>query len=134
MTELFRDHFWIIFPILGMGIGALAVWGDFSRQKRALEVLKVYAEKGTEPPASVLDVLNRASTVGRRRGDNPWSRMTFFLVMSVGFGALAFWSAHGDPSRSGAFISGFGIISFAMFALAASALVAALTANRADDR
>ncbi len=134
MVLLVREFFWIIFPIFGMGIGALAVWGEFSRQKRALDVLKIYAEKGTEPPASVLAVLNRAGTSGGRGRGNPWSRMVFFLVLSIGFGALAFFSAHGDPSKGAAFLSGFGIISFAMFALAASALVSGLTSNRANDR
>ena len=60
MADLFRHFFWLIFPILGMGMGAFAIWNEFSRQKKALEVLKVYAEKGQEPPESVMQILGRA--------------------------------------------------------------------------
>src|ERR1700761_3337371 len=91
MVELFREFFWLIFPIFGMGIGAFSIWNEFSRQKKALEVLKVYAEKGTEPPESVLEVLNRASTRPRRRGSR-WSSAAFFGVFAAGFAGLAIWT------------------------------------------
>ena len=137
MSDLVRQFFWIIFPILGMGIGALAVWSEFARQKKALEVLKVYAEKGVEPPASVLAVLNRASTPGggtKEPNANPWARFAFFLVMMIGFGCVAAWFGQGEMRRVWVFVAGFGITAFVMAAQAASALVSGLTAKRADDR
>ena len=61
MADLFRQFFWIIFPVFGMCMGAFAIWNEFSRQKKALEVLKIYAEKGTEPPESVRAIERRTA-------------------------------------------------------------------------
>jgi hypothetical protein len=128
MIELFREFFWLIFPILGMGIAFVAVFGEFGRQKRALEVLRVYAEKGVEPPASVLAVLSRASSDKKR---NPMASFMFFLVMAIGFGGVAWWfnqTAGGWP-----FVLGFGIAAFVMAALAASNLVSGLSGSSASN-
>ena len=124
MIELFREFFWLIFPILGMGIAFMAVAGEFGRQKRALEVLRVYAEKGTEPPASVLAVLSRASSEKKR---NPMAGFALFAVLAIGFGGVTLWFAYmgfGWP-----FELGFGIASFVMVAIAAANLVSALSKN-----
>ncbi|HEY1837255.1 MAG TPA: hypothetical protein VGG36_06335 [Rhizomicrobium sp.] len=129
MIELFREFFWLIFPILGMGIAFVAVFGEFSRQKRALEVLRVYAEKGTEPPASVLAVLSRASSDKKR---NPKASFAFFLVLALGFIFVAGWF----NSNMGAWplVLGFGIAAFVMAALAASNLVQTLSgSNNSND-
>jgi|GEM_PF-1651328 len=134
MAQLVREFFWIIFPVLGMGIGALAVWNEFSRQKKALEVLKVYAEKGVEPPASVLAVLNRAAMAGGRmqRDRNAWGSTVFCGVMAAGFAGLAVWSAQGDLRQTGAFVLGFTIIAFSLVAVGLGTLVTALTSKRQD--
>ena len=132
MLQLFREFFWIIFPVLGMGIGAFAIWNEFSRQKKALEVLKVYAEKGQEPPESVLALLNRSSSPGGgARARNPWAQVVYFGVMAAGFGAVTFWFAQGPGWP---FVLGFGIASFALAALAASTAVQALTTPRKNDQ
>ena len=130
-ADLFRQFFWLIFPILGMGMGAFSIWNEFSRQKKALEVLKVYAEKGQEPPASVLEVLNRASIRHRRRGSS-WSGAAFAGVMAVGFAGLAIWtSVNGGPWS---FVTGWTIAAVALGAVCASIVVAALTAPRPNDQ
>jgi hypothetical protein len=131
MVELFREFFWIIFPVLGMGMGAFAIWNEFSRQKKALEVLKIYAEKGTEPPASVLEVLNRASMRQRRRSPS-LSGAAFFGVLSAGFAAMAVWTY--VNSGLDQFVVGWTIAAIALGALFASNLVAALTAPRQNDQ
>ena len=125
MVELFREFFWLIFPILGTGIAFVAVFGEFARQRRALDVLRVYAEKGTEPPASVLSVLSRASAESKKR--NPLASFVFFLVMALGFTFTAGWF----NSSPGAwpFVLGFGITAFVMAALAASNLVLVFTGH-----
>jgi hypothetical protein len=114
-----------------MGMGAFAIWNEFSRQKKALEVLKVYAEKGTEPPESVIAVLNRATTDQKGASHrNPFAQAAYFGVMSVGFAGLTVWfSFHPDGWM---FTTGFAIASFALAALAASSLVQGLTAKRPD--
>ena len=128
MIELFREFFWLIFPILGMGIEFMAVAGEFGRQKKALEVLRTYAEKGVEPPASVLAVLSRASSEKKK---NPKASFAFFTIMALGFIFTAGWfnaTGGGWP-----FVLGFAITSFVMAALAVSNLVQALSKNSAHD-
>lgn len=124
MIELFREFFWLIFPILGMGIAFMAVAGEFGRQKRALEVLRVYAEKGTEPPPSVLAVLSRASSEPKK---NPMAGFALYAVLAIGFGAVALWAGH--MSLGWTFELGFGIAALVMLAIAASRLVTALSNN-----
>jgi hypothetical protein len=128
MDDLFRHFFWIIFPVLGMGVGAFSIWNEFSRQKKALEVLKVYAEKGVEPPASVTAVLNRAST--SERPQNHFAQTAFFGVMALGFAGLTIWL--GFNGGASIFVAGFAICGFALAALAASSLVQGLTTRRSD--
>lgn len=123
MVELFREFFWLIFPVLGMGIAFVAVFGEFSRQKRALEVLRVYAEKGAEPPASVLAVLSRASSDDKKR--NPMAGFAFFLIMALGFGGVAWWFNNGVGAWP--FVLGFSIAGFVMAALAVSNLVQSMS-------
>jgi len=53
MEELFRDFWWLIFPIAG-----LVAWGWSGlmaerRRRDALELVKTYAAKGQEPPAEI---------------------------------------------------------------------------------
>ena len=131
MADLFRQFFWIIFPVMGMLMGAFSIWNEFSRQKKALEVLKVYAEKGQEPPQSVLDVLNRASTRQRRRGSS-WSGAAFTGVMAVGFAGLAIGTYVNEGPW--AFETGWTIAAIALGAICASNVVAALTAPRQNDQ
>lgn len=130
----FGDFFWLL-PIGGMALGAFAIWNEYDRQRKALDVLKVYAEKGQEPPESVLAVLNRASAPGgappaQQRG--PWASVAFFAVLTLGFGAVALWFAQGDPQKAWVFIVGFAITAFAMAANAAAHLVQALGRSRAN--
>ena len=128
MIELFREFFWLIFPVLGMGIAFMAVAGEFGRQKKALDVLRTYAEKGTEPPPAVLAVLSRASSEQKK---NPMASFAFFLIMAAGFGGVTWWfygAAHAWP-----FVLGFGIAAFVMVALSVSNLVQALSKNAAHD-
>lgn len=128
MIELFREFFWLIFPILGMGIAFVAVAGEFGRQRKALDVLRTYAEKGIEPPPSVLAVLSRASNEQKK---NPMAAFALFAVLAVGFGAAALLSLY--FVHIWAFVLGFGIASFVMVALAASNLVSALSSNSSSN-
>ncbi len=131
MVHPVHSFVWVIFPVFGMAMGAFAIWNEFSRQKKALDVLRVYAERGTEPPESVLALLDRASSSrpGRRAG-GPWSQFAFFAVLAAGFGALDLWMLW--AGRGGPFIMGFAVITIALTALAVSALVQALGGPRAN--
>jgi hypothetical protein len=129
-ADIFRQFFWLIFPIMGMGMGAFSIWNEFSRQKKALEVLKVYAEKGQEPPESVLQILGRASVKTRRNRNSSWAGAAFAGVMAVGFAGLAIWT---DVTTGGfPFVMGWSIAAIALGAICASNVVGALT-RRPDD-
>ena len=130
MADLFRQFFWIIFPVFGMCMGAFAIWNEFSRQKKALEVLKIYAEKGTEPPESVLALLNRASTRSSRR--NPLAGAVFAGVLALGFAGMAIWTYFNSGPFS--FVTGWTLAAIALGAVCASTAVQALTAPRQNDR
>jgi len=130
-ADIFRQFFWLIFPIMGMGMGAFSIWNEFSRQKKALEVLKVYAEKGQEPPESVLQILGSASVRSPRRRGASLSAATFFGVLAAGFAALAVWTYATDGPYP--FIMGWTIAAIALGALCASNIVGALTAQRQND-
>ncbi len=92
-------------------------------------MLKVYAEKGQEPPESVLQVLNRASIRQRRRGGG-WPGAAFCGVLAVGFAGMAIWTYVNDGPWS--FETGWTIAAIALGAVCASNVVAALTTPRDD--
>ena len=126
----------ILIPLAGMGIGALAIWTEHQRKQKALEVLKAYAEQDKETPQAVLDSMAQvtySTPKSRKETDfqTNWKNFAFYVVMSIGFGLACAWNSrfaeHGD---NWVFTLGFGITCFVMAALAASALVAALTAPR----
>ncbi len=126
----------ILIPLAGMSIGAFSIWTEHQRKQKALEVLKIYAQQGTEPPQSVIDSVSRVS--GRHdwkdsdhKPQAPWSRFAFFIVMALGFGLAALWFNQGG-AKAWPITLGLGITSFVMAALAMSALVQALTAPRSN--
>jgi len=121
----YAQGYWIILPILGMGLGAFAIWSEFRRQEKALEVLRVYAEKGEEPPPAVLAILNRASAPDTPTAP-PWARFGFYAVMALGFGLTAMWVSQGG-ARTWVFTLGFGVTAFVMAAFAVQAMVSALS-------
>jgi biotin transporter BioY len=110
------------------------VWLQNRTKMKALEILKAYAEKGEEPPASVLDAVHKvnwppgvaAPPPFRRptRGDH-LSHVAGSVVLGSGAAAIAWWRLQlGDM---GAFLI-VSMIAAVFFAGAAAArLVAALT-------
>lgn len=83
------QFWWLIFPVMGMGMGFLRIWQEHQRQKQVIDLLRTYAEKGTEPPASMIEALN-AQRYYRRAARNPWSVAAFFGTMATGFIIVAF--------------------------------------------
>jgi Flp pilus assembly protein TadB len=88
MTEaLFRDYWWIMFPIFGM---AMAFWGMFSSERRTksvLDLIKTYADQGKEPPAELLRLATQEAeaTQSQQRQGNGWS-FVVFAALAAGFG------------------------------------------------
>jgi hypothetical protein len=83
------------------GVFAIPVgiaWFDHRNRMKGLEMLRVYAERGEEPPASVLEAVILVSNWGRKpTAPRPWTRGRFLshaapnFVFACGFAALAWW-------------------------------------------
>lgn len=85
--ELFRDYWWLIFPIFGMG---MAFWGMISSERRTrnvLDLIKTYADQGKEPPAELLRLATQEAetTQAQQRQSNGWT-FVVFAALSAGFG------------------------------------------------
>lgn len=85
--ELFRDYWWLIFPVFGMG---MAMWGMVSSERRTrnvLDLIKTYADQGKEPPAELLRLATQEaeSTQAQQRQNNGWS-FVVFAALAAGFG------------------------------------------------
>lgn len=95
-----------LFCATGITIAVLISWFDHRTRIRALEVLRVYAERGEEPPVSVTQALTSVSgwpkapppaDDGKDRIGRPRTRGGFLahvaadMVFAVGFGSFAWW-------------------------------------------
>jgi hypothetical protein len=102
---------------------------NYRRQRDALKLIQTYAEKGQEPPAALLALLDRPidasgmweSSNDRygRPGDGAWFSVVLFGIMAGGF-AYASWT---DIYGAG---DAFLIVSFVLGALCLASLVSAL--------
>jgi hypothetical protein len=140
--------FVVVLLVLGTGVSIVAViaWFDHRTRTRALDVLRVYAERGEEPPPSVTQALTAVSG-GHRKGPDPTDYTRDRLgrprtrggylthaapnaVFAAGFAGLAWWrlSATGE--------AGTGVIVAILAALFFGASVAAqlVGAYYASDR
>jgi hypothetical protein len=99
----------------GIAIAVSIAWFDHRTRTRALDVLRVYAERGEEPPSSVIQALTAVSGWPRRAPDaavhrdrlgRPYTRGSFLAhaaadtIFAAGFSGLAWWrlSALGEAS------------------------------------
>ena len=129
MEDLFRSYWWLLFPMAWFVFGGFTSFLNYRRQKDTLKLIQTYAEKGQEPPAALLKVLDRPidsdneAWQGHGRtghpGDGSWFSVVLFGVMAAGF-AYASWS---DIYGAG---DAFLIVSFVLGALCLASLVSAL--------
>jgi hypothetical protein len=131
MEDLFRSYWWLLFPLAWFVSSGFSSFLNYRRQKDTLKLIQAYAEKGQEPPAALLKVLDRpidadtemfsgGNAAGSGRpGDGSWFSVVLFGVMAAGF-AYASWS---DIYGAG---DAFLIVSFVLGALCLASLVSAL--------
>jgi hypothetical protein len=59
VDDLFRDFWWLLFPIGAMALGAFRAWLDYRARREVVKTLRDLAQAGKEPPAALLSQLNR---------------------------------------------------------------------------
>jgi len=119
----------LILMATGVTIPVLIAWFDHRTRASALDVLRVYAERGEEPPASVTQALTWVSgwpraapptTDNKDRIGRPRTRGSFLAhaaadaIFAAGFSWFAWWrySDLGEAS-TGVFVSIFVAMYFA---------------------
>lgn len=121
MEALFRDYWWLIFPIWGLGMGSWASFARFRRQRDALALIREYASKGEQPPQALLDMLTGDEGVRRPQAPAQYlSLVGLFGVMAAGFGGVAWYYGFQGVGWP------FGIVAVVMAAVAVWALLNAL--------
>ena len=130
LPEIFWYIFWVGFVILG-NIGMYFGFTMTHRQRmKALEILKMYAEKGAEPPPAVTEQLAKqilAETPDSPKRDSRAALIqgfTGFLFMACVAGGLVMWLPEtAEPSwlsaiaRAAMAFFGFGSFGFLVLAL-----------------
>jgi hypothetical protein len=132
MEDLFRSYWWLLFPMAWFFFGGFSSFLNYRRQKDTLNLLRTYAEKGQEPPAALLKVLERpideddgmwgGTTPPTRSNDGNWFSVVLFGAMAAGFGYASYTDMYGAGDA-------FLIVTFVLGALCLACLVSAL-ANR----
>lgn len=134
MEDLFRSYWWLIFPIgwfIAAGFSSLL---NYRRQRDMLDLLRRYADKGQEPPAELLQSLNRvddmeernwgASPGADRHRSWPWpANVALFTILAAGFGYATYTDLYGAGEA-------FTIVTFVMVAMAVAFLIGGLFSGR----
>lgn len=60
MEELFRDYWWLIFPVFGMFMAARGLSDSERRASNVIDLIRTYTDRGQEPPAELLKLAARS--------------------------------------------------------------------------
>ena len=130
MEDLFRSYWWLMFPLAWFVFGGFQSFLNYRRQKETLNLIRTYAEKGQEPPAGLLKVLEQPIddddnkvTGGGRPGEGSWFSAILFGVMTVGFGYGAYTDMYGAGP-------GLVIVTFVLGGLCLAFLFQAIRSSR----
>ena len=58
MNDLFRDFWWLLFPMGFMLLGAFRAWLDYRARREVVETLRDLAKAGREAPAALVAQLD----------------------------------------------------------------------------
>lgn len=127
--DLFRQFWWLIFPLSWFVFGAYQSWLSYRANRETLDLIKTYAAAGREPPAELLARLDKRFNAEdeeeefaprRRRRYRVRERglyqVVLFGIMCMGFGYAAVTDMYGEGQA-------FTIVAFVMAALSAASLV-----------
>jgi hypothetical protein len=136
VPEIYWFLFWIGLAVVAFGGAAKAGIDGHRRRMKALEILKMYAEKGVEPPAAVADpLLQELSELPRRtlaeksERARHLERLAVSAFMAGAAAGVAWWRTDSGGEPKWVFYAAvIAAVAFAAGALAA--LVAALISPR----
>lgn len=85
MEDLFRQFWWLIFPIFGMTMGLIGMFQTEKRAQSAIDLIKTYADQGKDPPPELLQLAVRENE-GTSEGKNSqaWT-FVVFAALAAGF-------------------------------------------------
>lgn len=133
MEELFRDFWWLIFPIFGMFMSVRGMSDSARRSSNVIALIKTYTDQGKEPPAELLRLAAKGlegegedppATPQSRRRDTIWS---FFLFAGLAAG-FATGYAFAAPTEDWAWL--FLAVAVAMAVMALGALVLLISGRK----
>lgn len=59
MYDLFRDFWWLMFPMTFMVLGAFRAWLNYRARREVVQALRELAAEGRDPPAALVAALQR---------------------------------------------------------------------------
>ncbi|CAN7412676.1 hypothetical protein [Caulobacter sp. LjRoot300] len=137
MEDMFRQFWWLIFPLSWFVFGAYQSWLSYRANRDTLDLIKTYAQSGREPPPELMAKLSKRWNDGDDLGEvddddrfrrrhrrrhwrqHTWSRVALFGCLCAGFTFAAVTNLY-DAGPA------FVIVSFVMAALAVAAAVSIL--------
>jgi len=129
MVELFQGYWWLLFPLCWFIFGGFNAVMNYYRQKNVLKIIKTYADRGEQPPESLLKIVEQPIDdrheyqPGTKMEDGNWFSVVLFGIMAVGFGYASYADMYGAGDA-------FLIVAFVMGALCAASLVSGLLGRR----
>ncbi len=93
MADLFENYWWLLFPL---GFFLFMGWNSFMSYKQTkakIDLLKTYAAAGKEPPANLVESLDKIESHDRadwhdKDDDNGSGGNAFLVVLFLGLGAV----------------------------------------------
>lgn len=90
--DYFDQYWWLIFPILGMGMGFFGMYSAHRTRAEKIKLIRFYVEQGKEPPPALLATLSETGNDdgcgGTRSGriTSLVSSFTVFAALALAFG------------------------------------------------
>ncbi|MGH6949875.1 MAG: hypothetical protein ACREH4_03325 [Vitreimonas sp.] len=88
--ELFRDFWWLMFPLFGLVMAAWGMASSEGRSKRVMDLIQSYVDQGKDPPAELLKLAaddvqySNPNAPQTRQHSNAWS-FVVFAALAAGF-------------------------------------------------
>jgi hypothetical protein len=83
-AEFFRDFWWLMFPIFGMGMAIMGMFQDDSRSRKTMDLIRSYVDQGKEPPPELLKLATQDADSAAWRGDSSKSDRAWSFIVFAG--------------------------------------------------